>query len=270
MTANKYVHGYSDRETQRLHDQAQTLGELLHHDSLFPPGSAILEAGCGVGAQTVILAKKNPQCRFTSVDLSPDSVAAARATVERAGLRNVRVQAADIFQLPFGEATFDHVLVCFVLEHLPQPGRALERLKQVLKLQGTLTVIEGDHGSTFFHPHSPEAWRTIQCQIDLQASAGGNALIGRQLYPLLQSAGFSEVKVSPRFVYVDESRPAWVEGFTKDTYIAMIEGVRTRALAAGLIDGGTWERGIKALKASSQTGGTFCYTFFKAVASGIG
>jgi len=266
MTSTDYVHGYSEREGQRLHDQAQTLGELLHHDSLFPPGSIVLEVGCGVGAQTLILAKNNPQSLFTSIDLSPDSVAAARRAVQGAGLKNVRFQTADIFRLPFGEASFDHVFVCFVLEHLPQPRLALERLNIVLKAKGTLTAIEGDHGSTFFHPHSLVAWQTIQCQIDLQAAAGGNALIGRQLYPLLQSAGFAQVTVSPRFVYVDSSRPAWVEGFTKDTYITMIEGVREGALAAGLIDEATWQKGITALKASAQPGGTFCYTFFKAVA----
>ncbi|HYG34563.1 MAG TPA: methyltransferase domain-containing protein, partial [Clostridia bacterium] len=251
MTTTHYVHGYSEREGQRLHDQAQTLGELLHHDSLFPPGSTILEAGCGVGAQTVILAAKNPKCQFTSIDLSPDSVAAARAAAQQAGLSNVEFQTADIFHLPFAEASFDHVFVCFVLEHLPHPEVALATLKKVLKPQGTLTVIEGDHGSTFFHPHSAAAWRTIQCQVDLQKAAGGNALIGRELYPLLQSAGFAQVKVSPRFVYVDSSRPAWVEGFTKDTYIQMIEGVRDRALAAGLIKPDEWNRGIADLKASA-------------------
>lgn len=266
MTANKYVHGYSERETRRLQDQAQTLAELLHHDTLYPAGSTVLEAGCGVGAQTVILARNNPESLFTSVDVSPDSVEAARRAAQRAGLVNICFQAADIFHLPFKESSFDHVFVCFVLEHLKEPLLALERLKTVLKPGGTLTVIEGDHGSTFFHPHSAAAWRTVQCQIDLQAAAGGNALIGRQLYPLLRTAGFVEINVSPRFVYVDSSRPAWVEGFTKDTYIAMVEGVREPALAAGLIDPPAWDEGIAALKASALSAGTFCYTFFKAVA----
>jgi SAM-dependent methyltransferase len=266
MITNDYVHGYSVRENRRLHDQSQTLADLLHHDTLYPPGSRVLEAGCGVGAQTVILAKNNPQTRFTSVDVSPASVSAAKAAIERAGLANVAFQAADIFQLPFAEASFDHVFVCFVLEHLRQPDEALRRLKKVLRPGGTLTVIEGDHGSTFFHPRSEAAWRTIQCQIDLQAAAGGNALVGRELYPLLHAAGLQDVTVSPRFVYVDSSRPAWVEGFTRNTYIAMVEGVRERALAAGLINEPAWEKGIADLKASAGPDGTFCYTFFKAVA----
>jgi SAM-dependent methyltransferase len=261
-----YVHGYSERERQRLNDQSQTLADLLHHDTLYPPGSQVLEAGCGVGAQTIILARQNPGTEFTSIDVSPASLEAARAAVNDAGLKNVSFQHADIFHLPFGANTFDHVFLCFVLEHLPNPGAALEHLKRVVKPGGSLTVIEGDHGSTFFHPHSAAAWRTIQCQIDLQAAAGGNALIGRQLYPLLKTAGFAETRVSPRFVYVDSSRPAWVEGFTRNTYIAMIEGVRDRALAAGLIDATAWHQGIADLKASAGSAGTFCYTFFKAVA----
>jgi SAM-dependent methyltransferase len=175
-------------------------------------------------------------------------------------------QAADIFRLPFPEASFDHIFVCFVLEHLRQPVEALRRLRAVLKPGGTLTVIEGDHGSTFFHPRSDAAWRTIQCLIDAQAAIGGNALIGRELYPLVRSAGFREVAVSPRFVYVDASRPAWVEGFTRNTYIAMVEGVREQAVAAGLIDRASWDKGIAELKASAGADGTFCYTFFKAVA----
>ena len=55
-----YVHGYHPRENMRLQDQASTLEEILHSDTHFPPGSRILEAGCGVGAQTVPLAKKQP------------------------------------------------------------------------------------------------------------------------------------------------------------------------------------------------------------------
>jgi cyclopropane fatty-acyl-phospholipid synthase-like methyltransferase len=58
--SNKYVHGYSEREALRLHDQAMTLEELLHSDTHYQPGEKVLEAGCGIGAQTVILSKNSP------------------------------------------------------------------------------------------------------------------------------------------------------------------------------------------------------------------
>ena len=260
-----YVHGHSEREHARLVDQATTLAELLHHDTRYPPGATVLEAGCGVGAQTVALARNSPAARFTSVDVSPRSLETARARARAASLKNVAFLRADVFDLPFPEASFDHVFVCFVLEHLAKPREALASLRSCLKPGGTLTVIEGDHGSTFFHPESAEARRAIECLIALQARAGGNALVGRELYPLLAASGLRDVTVSPRMVYVDSSRPEWVEGFTRNTFTAMVEGVRERALAAGLVDAETWRRGIAGLRRAAEADGVFCYTFFKGV-----
>lgn len=261
-----YVHGYSAREQERLHDQAATLTDLLHHDTAYPAGSNVLEAGCGVGAQTVILAKRSPEAHFTSIDCSLDSLAQVRAALTREQLANVTVQHADIFHLPFAERTFDHVFVCFVLEHLRQPQEALLHLQRVLKPGGTITVIEGDHDSAYFYPDSPDARHVIRCLIESQARMGGNACIGRQLFPLLTEAGFQNATVSPRMVYVDASRPAWVEGFTQNTFTAMVAGVREQALAWGLSDPARWDKGIADLYRTTQADGTFCYTFFKGVA----
>jgi ubiquinone/menaquinone biosynthesis C-methylase UbiE len=258
-----YVHGYSDHERTRLGDQATTLTDLLHADTVYPGGSTVLEAGCGVGAQTVILTRNSPGAMFTSIDISEASLAEAARRVGDA--RNVTFQRADIFDLPFPSAHFDHVFVCFVLEHVPQPVAALEALMRVLKPGGSITVIEGDHGSAYFHPDSEHARRAIQCLIDLQARAGGDSLIGRRLYPLVVSAGYREVTVSPRMVYVDSSRPALVDGFTRRTFTAMVEGVGEQAVAEGLMDAASWEAGIRDLYRSAEDDGTFCYTFFKAV-----
>jgi len=103
--------------------------------------------------------------------------------------------------------------------------------------------------------------------VRLQAGTGGNALIGRQLYPLLRQAGFDDARVSPRMVYVDASRPALVEGFTRRTFAAMIEGVRAAALDAGLSNAADFDRGIADLHRTAEADGVFCYTFFKAVAT---
>jgi ubiquinone/menaquinone biosynthesis C-methylase UbiE len=261
-----YVHGYHRRENIRLQDQASTLVELLHSDTRYPPGSLVLEAGCGVGAQTAPLARNSPRARFISVDISEGSVREARTRIASAGCGNVSFGKGDIFHLPFAPAAFDHIFVCFVLEHLSRPSEALTKLKTLLKPGGTITVIEGDHGSTYFHPASEAAHRAIQCQVELQRRAGGNANIGRTLYPLLQGAGFASVRVSPRMVYVDASKPQLVEGFTRNTFTAMIEGVREAAVAAGLTDEAAFDEGIRDLYRTTEPDGVFCYTFFKAVA----
>jgi SAM-dependent methyltransferase len=261
-----YVHGYDEREERRLRDQAGTLVELLHSDTAYPPGSTVLEAGCGVGAQTVTLAARSPHARFTSVDVSAESLAEARRRVAHAGLANVDFLRADIFDLPFAAGSFDHVFVCFVLEHLARSVDALVALRGLLRPGGTITVIEGDHGSAYFHPDSEAARAAIACQIELQARGGGDALIGRRLYPLLVDAGFAAISVSPRMVYVDASRPELVDGFTRRTFTAMIEGVREPALAAGLIDPERFDAGVRDLHRTTEDDGVFCYTFFKGVA----
>jgi len=261
-----YVHGYGPMEAVRLQDQAASLVELLHSDTRYSPGETVLEAGCGVGAQTVTLARNSPKALITSIDIAQASLAQAAKAIEAAGLTNVTLRQADLFAQPFGPASFDHVFVCFVLEHLANPEEALEVLKGFLKPGGTITVIEGDHGSTYFHPRSEFAQKAVQCLVDLQAKAGGDALIGRRLYPLVTEAGFEAVHVSPRMVYVDSSKPVLVDGFTRKTFTAMVEGIREPAIATGLMTRADFDRGIADLYRSAQKDGVFCYTFFKATA----
>ena len=266
MSNGAYVHGYSTIESQRLADQANTLNRLLHHDSVFQPAGSVLEAGCGIGAQTVIVAPQNQQCSFTSIDISPESLAQAEKNANDRQIDNVEFQQADVFDLPFDNESFDHVFICFLLEHLQNPEAALSSLKRVLKTDGTLTVIEGDHGSAYYHPRSDAAQATIQCLIDSQAALGGDSLIGRRLYPLLATAGFKDISVSPRVVYADAGRPEMVDGFTRKTFIAMVEGVREQAIGSGLITKAEWDKGIAELYRSADDDGTFNYTFFKAFA----
>jgi len=262
----EYVHGYSERETQRLFDQAASVRDLLHHDTRYDAGARVLEAGCGVGAQTVTLARNSPDAHFVSIDIAEDSLAEAAALIEREHLTNVAFRRADVYDLPFDEASFDHVFVCYLLEHVPDPDGALTALARVLKPGGTMTVIEGDHGSCRWHPETDAARRAWQCLIDVQAALGGDSLIGRRLYPLLAGAGLTDVRVSPRMVYGDHSRPAVVDAFWARTIIPMVHGVHDRAIEMGLIDAKTWTRGVRELHLPiDRTDGTFTYTFFNAV-----
>ncbi len=260
----QYVHGYSKNESTRLQEQADTLVEIIHGAAVFPPGGRILETGCGTGAQTLTLATNNPESTITAVDISAVSIEKAKARV--AHLSNVNFKKGDIYDLPFDPESFDHVFVCFVLEHLNDPERALANLKDVLVKGGSITVVEGDHGSFYCHPESAAVKRVVACLVKSQALAGGNALIGRELYPLLKKAGFQSPSVTPKMVYVDSSRPDLVEGFSKNTFTAMIEGVREKALESRLIDTATWEEGIRGLYRATEEDGTFCYTFFRSTA----
>lgn len=127
-----YVHGYEAAENVRLHDQAATLAALLHTDTLF---------GGVTGTRGRVrrrradddLASNNPGASFMSIDISQVSVDRTREAVAEAGGTNVDLLSADIFDLPFGESWFNHVFVCFVLEHLDRPVEALANVRRVLE-----------------------------------------------------------------------------------------------------------------------------------------
>jgi len=264
---NQYVHGYSEREARRLQDQSQIIEKLLHGDTFYPPGSRVLEAGCGVGAQTLILAGKSPGVRITSLDISRRSLLEARNTISSRNLPNVRFLQASVLDLPFPESSFDHVFICFVLEHLKEPARALGEVRKVLKKGGSLTVIEGDHGSFFWHPETPESRLVWQSFVTAQSSLGHDPLIGRRLFPLLKEAGFDVLKISPRNLYTDGMNTRAKSSGLNKIFIPMLGTGREQALELNLIDRQTWTEGIRHFRqAAKSPDSSFFYTWFKALA----
>ena len=259
-----YVHGYSERETERLYDQAGSVRHLIHHELRYPPGAKVLEAGCGVGAQTVTLAQNSPEAYFYAVDWAGKSLELARDAVTRQEITNVEFCEADLFDLPFEASYFDHLFVCHLLEHQVEPVSALTAIRTHLKPGGTVTVFEGDHGSCYFYPPSEDALMAWNCLIEVQRQLGANSLIGRELYPLMANAGFARVWVEPKMVYIDQSNPDLMESFVHKTIIPMVEGVKDQALEMDLIDASSWDNGISDLhRIRHLETGIFCYTFFK-------
>ena len=262
-----YVHGYSDRETLRLYEQAEILEDILHCDTAYSPGARVLEAGCGVGAQTCLLRKRSPQAFFTCIDISEKSLASARRLKDTPGFEQVTFEQADIHHLRFPDAAFDHVFVCFDLEHLDDPVKALKELKRVLRPGGTLTVIEGDHGSCFWHPETPDSRAAWAALIAAQQAHGHDPLIGRRLTPLLTAAGLTVTSCRPAWLYADSLTPDLRDGMVNHIIVPMVRSARDQILADNILTADTFEKGcIEIAQSDISSEGTFFYTWFKAVA----
>ncbi|HEY0837754.1 MAG TPA: methyltransferase domain-containing protein [Azospirillum sp.] len=261
-----YVHGYSAREAERLADQASILRPLLHGDTRFPPGTRVLEPGCGTGMQTTALLDGSPGIDLTCLDVDAGQLARARARLGERGAA-VRFRQGDLLAAPFASDSFDAAFVCFLLEHLTDPAAALTALRRLVRPGGSIVVVEGDHGSCRFHPETPAALAAWGALVTCQRRLGGDPDIGRRLYGLLDAAGFVDIVVEPRMVYADAGRLSLRDGFVRRIIVPMVEGVRGAALDGGLLDAATWERGLADLDATADGGeGAFCYTFFKATA----
>jgi ubiquinone/menaquinone biosynthesis C-methylase UbiE len=262
-----YIHGYTEREKVRLQEQSEILEQLLHADTNYEAYSSILEAGCGIGAQTVILAKRNPETFITSIDISEDSLNYAQNSVVEAGIKNVKFRKADIFDLPFSERTFDHVFVCFILEHLDRPLDALLRLNKVLKPGGSITLIEGIHAPCYWNPYTEASHKAWNAMIKAQQLLNHDPNIGIRLYPLLVEAGFKVEWTEPRYVYADGNSPSLLNGVINKIIVPMAKTATESAITNKLIDKNTWEKGLEDLeKAAIPPSGTFFYSWVKALA----
>lgn len=123
-------------------------------------------------------------------------------------------------------------------------------------------VIEGDYGSALYYPQNEMAEKVIRCQTVLQSQKGGDTPYRRRLYPVISEAGFVNCTVSPRIVHAYGSREALAQGFTQQTFTAMIHGVRDEALSSGLVSVEDFDQGIEALlRTSDSDGGFLLYVF---------
>ncbi len=262
-----YVHGYSERETQRLYEQAEILGGILHTGTEYPAGSNVLEAGCGVGEQTRLLVKYSPDARFTCIDISEKSLAMAKKLKGQGGFENISFQQANIHSLDFPDESFDHIFICFVLEHLNDPIAALKELQRVLKPAGTITCIEGDHGSCFWHPETPESVAAWNGLITAQRAQDNDPNIGRRLTPLLTDAGFDVQSCKPAWLYADRLNPDLREGMVNHIIVPMVQSAEKQILEENLVPKDIYKKGIVDLSRVDRIAeGTFFYTWFKAVA----
>ncbi|GGJ07792.1 hypothetical protein GCM10010885_16150 [Alicyclobacillus cellulosilyticus] len=91
----------------------------------------ILEAGCGVGRFTLLLAQRAHH--VDGVDVHPLMIERARRIARDFGIRNVTYTAADMAALPFADASFDVVTSMNLLFANVSPVQVLRELARVAK-----------------------------------------------------------------------------------------------------------------------------------------
>lgn len=105
------------------------------------PGERVLDIGCGVGTTAVLLAVEHG-ARVVAADISPLMRERALANVERAGAADrVSVEAADIEDLPYPDASFDVVLAEAVTMFVDR-SRAAAELVRVVRPGGRVLATE--------------------------------------------------------------------------------------------------------------------------------
>ncbi|MBF2029560.1 MAG: methyltransferase domain-containing protein [Oscillatoriales cyanobacterium C42_A2020_001] len=103
-----------------------------------PAGKVILDAGCGSGYKSLILAEANPGAKIVGIDLSEESVKLARERLKYHGFENTEFHALTIEELPSLGMEFDYINCDEVLYLLTDPVVGLQAMKSVLKPDGII------------------------------------------------------------------------------------------------------------------------------------
>ncbi|WP_071190208.1 class I SAM-dependent methyltransferase [Trichormus sp. NMC-1] len=98
----------------------------------------ILDAGCGSGFKSLLLAEANPGAKIVGVDISEESVKLARQRLKYHGFDNAEFHVLSIYDLPKLNYQFDYINCDEVLYLFPDIAVALQAMKAVLKPEGII------------------------------------------------------------------------------------------------------------------------------------
>jgi SAM-dependent methyltransferase len=151
------------------------------------PGDSVLDIGCGVGVQTLLLGKRSRH--VLGIDLSNRAIETADAMARASMLsRRVRFVQGDVAEIDFDRNCFSRIVSFCVLEHIPDWSRVLKKAHDWLAPGGYL-VISVDSLATIkdsdvIKKHKKDY--SVVTYFDSQTLASG-----------LRDAGFSSIEVRP-------------------------------------------------------------------------
>jgi ubiquinone/menaquinone biosynthesis C-methylase UbiE len=201
-------------------------------------GATVVDLGCGPGTDLgELAAAAGATGKVIGIDASTEMI--EQAGERMAGLAEVDVRLGDIHELPIDDRSVDRARTDRVLQHVEEPGKALEEARRVLRPGGRLVMGEPDWDSLAIDSVDPEVSRAYTRHIADKIVRNG--VIGRQLPRLAVEAGFEVPTVLPITSVFRELRAAdQVFGFQRN-----IE----RAIEAGYVSAGAGREWLEGLAA---------------------
>lgn len=241
-----------EAEIRRLNAQVDLFWDsesaLLQRHGL-RDGLDVLDCGCGPGRLIELLKGSMRGLRCVGLEMDPLLVTTAARRLAECGLGECRILQGTAEDPGLAEKSFDFVILRLVLEHVPDPLRALRSLAGLLRPAGRLVVIANDFD---FHlrtwPPVPELERLYEAYRASRRSDGGDPCIGRRLPHLLRQAGLAvagyEIEVAHNAVLGDGP-------FLK----AEGGGIPAQLVRTGFLDAQTIEDMARAWRAMLATSG---------------
>lgn len=236
----RYIHGTSAEEQDRL----SMLNELLNASSLramrLRPGDRVLDLGSGLGQLTRAMAHQvQPDGRVVGVErdrFQLESAGRLSRNARQAGL--VEFREGEVTDLPLEQdewGIFDVVHARFLLEHLPEPEKAVKVMVRAARPGGRIILEDDNHDLLRLWPPLPAVERLWEAYIRAWQHLGNDPFVGRRLMTLLQRSG-AEPRRSDMLFFGSCSGESAFEAYVRN-FAGLLDGARQAILeAANLAD----------------------------------
>jgi SAM-dependent methyltransferase len=205
---------YVDEEAGQRETARRMLARIEAHA---PRRGAILDLGCWVG---FLLAEARERGWSEQVGIEPSQFASNYA---RDRLK-LDVRTDDLFTAPLPEQHFDAVVLGDVIEHLPRPGEALDRIAKLLRPGGVAWFALPDAGSRMAKTLGARWWSVIPTHVQYFTRGSIGTLLERHGFDVL------EVATAPKAFSV-EYYLSRIEGYSKPAGRALVRAARAAGVA---------------------------------------
>jgi SAM-dependent methyltransferase len=229
MAQQKYTHGHHDSvlRSHRWRTVENSAAYLVPH---LTEKSALLDVGCGPGSISVDLARRVGG--VVAFDSSGDALEEGRRLAAAEGVGNVTFEVADVYDMPYADDSFDVVHAHQVLQHVPDPVRALREMRRVCRPGGIVAARDSDYAGFTWFPELPELTEWLALYQECARANGGEPDAGRRMLSWARAAGFDEVEPSASvWCFATPEDRAWWGGMWQDRILQSV--MATQALSEG-------------------------------------
>jgi len=185
-----YTHGHHE-SVLRSHKWRTISNSAAYLAPHLTSGTSVLDLGCGPGTITADIGRRVAPGRVLGIDASAAVIEDARRDADAGP--NVEFSVGDLYALEMDGHTFDVVHAHQVLQHLPDPVRALREMKRVCKPGGLVAARDGDYGAFRWYPDEPAIDRWLALYRKITRRNAGEPDAGRFLLAWAHAAGFDDV-----------------------------------------------------------------------------
>jgi SAM-dependent methyltransferase len=239
-----YALGHTAREYERLRAQARdwaaATARVLDHISL-PADASCLDAGCGPGETTLLLAQRvGPGGRVLGIDVDASIGTRAVEMLHGSGYRHCAFRAHDLAaDEPVPGGPFDLAYARLLLIHLPDRAAALARLWDAVAPGGYLVVQDYDAGTFGVLPELPSFAEMTRIIIGTFQAVGADVRTGALLPQLFVQAGVGipdGTDVTGRLEPLGAGGRAYAENVYRSLLpAALAHGITTEADSAAML-----------------------------------